>query len=165
MLWPLRYGWIPSRIPLFCEADPPLWWSMLSHARGEDSLRDNQIWDVTANLLTEVCNDIRTEPDLQPLTGETMTRSTANTADGARLDIAVNGFWGGRYERTFLDVRVFNSHAPTNRNTSISNCYTKHEAEKRAYEHATNSGGGTLVLHPFSFLCNRGNGQAMYDLL
>ena len=48
---------------------------------------------------------------------------------------AVSGFWGGRYERSFVDVRVFNPHAPSNRNTSIPNCYRRHEAEKkRAYE-------------------------------
>ena len=75
------------------------------------------------------------EPNLQPLTGEALTGATSNTADGARLDIAVNGFWGGRFERTFLDVRIFNPHAPTNKNTTISKCYRKHEAEKkRAYE-------------------------------
>ena len=34
-----------------------------------------------------------------------------------------------------MDVRVFNPHAPSNRNTSLSNSYRKHEAEKkRAYE-------------------------------
>ena len=34
-----------------------------------------------------------------------------------------------------LDVRVFNPHAPSNKNSSISNCYNKHENEKkRAYE-------------------------------
>ena len=64
-----------------------------------------------------------------------MARASANTTNGARLDIAVNGLWGGRFERTYLDVRVFNPHAPTNRNSSISNCYRKHEAEKkRVYE-------------------------------
>ena len=51
------------------------------------------------------------EPDLQPLSGEVLSGSSSNTQDGARLDIAVNGFWGGRFERTFLDVRVFNPHA------------------------------------------------------
>ena len=60
-----------------------------------------------------------TEPDLQPLTGEAMSRLTSNTADGAKLDIGVNGFWGGRFERTFLDVRVFNPmHLPTERPAS-----------------------------------------------
>ncbi len=37
--------------------------------------------------------------------------------------------------KTFLDVRVFNPHAPSNSNTSINNCYSKHQKEKkRAYE-------------------------------
>jgi len=55
--------------------------------------------------------------------------------DGTRLDIAVNGFWEGHFEKTYLDVRLFNPHAPSNRNTSISNRYRKHEVEKKhAYE-------------------------------
>ena len=133
----LRYGWTPSRIPLSCDCGSTFTVEhVLSCPRGGfPTIRHNEVRDVTANLLTEICHDVKTEPDLQPLTGETMTRSTSITADGARLDIAVNGFWGGRFERTFLDVRVFNPHAPTNRNTTISNCYRKHEAEKkRAYE-------------------------------
>ena len=86
-------------------------------------------------ILTEVCHDVKTEPDLQPLSGEVMSHVTADTTEGARLDIAVNGFWGSRYERTYLDVRVFNPLATSNSNTSISNCYRKHENEKkRAYE-------------------------------
>ena len=48
------------------------------------------------------------EPDLQPITNETLSAATANTSEGARLDIAMNGFWGGRFEKTFVDVRVFN---------------------------------------------------------
>ena len=39
---------------------------------------------------------------------------TANIQDGARLDISVNGFWGGRYEKCYIDVRVFNPFAPSN---------------------------------------------------
>ena len=74
---------------------------------------------ITANLLSEVCNDVRVEPDLQELTIEVLSGRTAITTDGARLDIAVNGLWGGRFERTFLDVRVFNPYAPSNRNTTM----------------------------------------------
>ncbi len=60
------------------------------------------------------------------------TGLSANVQDGARLDIACNGFWGGRFERTYLDVRVFNPHAKSNQHT---NCYRKHELEKkRQYE-------------------------------
>ena len=85
--------------------------------------------------MTEVCNDVQLEPDLQPLTGEQLTYTTANVEDGARLDIAANGFWGGRYERTFIDVRIFNPHAPSNHNSDLATCYRKHErSKKRAYE-------------------------------
>ena len=65
---------------------------------GFPSIRHNELRDLTASLLTEVCNDVCVEPTLQPITTEVMTRHTANTTDGARLDIAVNDFWDGRYE-------------------------------------------------------------------
>ena len=98
-------------------------------------LGNNEIRDVTANLLSEVCHDVRTEPDLQPLSGESLASLSSVSSEGARLDIAVSGFWGGRYKRSFVDVSVFNPHAPSNRYTSISNCYRRHEAtKKRAYE-------------------------------
>ena len=54
----------------------------------------------------------------------------ASTDDDVRLDIAVIGFWGGRFERTFFDVRVFNPHAPSNQNSQISTTYRRHEREK-----------------------------------
>ena len=75
------------------------------------------------------------EPDLQPLTGEVLTNKTSNASEGARLDVSVKGFWGGRQERTFLDVRVFNPHASSNKKLNIKKCYKKHEKEKkRIYE-------------------------------
>lgn len=90
---------------------------------------------MTANLLTEVCSNVCIEPDLQPLTGEVLRNASSNQQDGARLDIAANGFWGGRYQRTYFDVRVFNPQAPSNRQTSLSACYKKQEdIKKRAYE-------------------------------
>ncbi len=67
-------------------------------------------------LLTEVCNDVCVEPDLQPVAPNQLHGSSANIQDGARLDIAANGVWGGRLERTYFDVRVFNPIAPSNRN-------------------------------------------------
>ena len=76
------------------------------------SIRHNEIRDLTANLLSEVCNDVCIEPDLQPLTREVLTGASSNVQDGARLNIAANGVGGGRFEKTYLDVSVFNSHAP-----------------------------------------------------
>ena len=64
-----------------------------------------------------------------------LTGAMANHQDGAQLDIAASGFWGGTFERTFFDVRVFNPHAPLNRLPSLASCYRRHEqTKKRAYE-------------------------------
>jgi len=56
--------------------------------------------------------------------------TTANSQDGARLDIAANGFLGGTFQRTYLDVNVFNRLASSNSQTSHSSCFKKHEWEK-----------------------------------
>ena len=108
----------------------------LSCARGGfPTIRHNEIRDLTAHLLTEVCSDVRIEPDLQPVLSGQLSGATANTQDGARLDLSANGVWGGRSEKTFFDVRVFNPHAPSNKSLAPPACYRKHEREKkRAYE-------------------------------
>ena len=52
------------------------------------------------------------EPELQPVSNpDTFSHATANSQEG-RLDIVMNGFWGGRSERCFVDVRVFNPYMP-----------------------------------------------------
>ncbi len=130
----LRYGWLPSRTPTNCECGKTF---SVEHALscpkgGFPSLRHNEIRDITANLLSEVCNNVCIEPHLQPISGEHLPGTTANITEGARLDIAANGVLGGRFERTCFDVRV---HAASNRQTNPSLCYRKHEnVKKRAYE-------------------------------
>ncbi len=98
------------------------------------SLRHNEVRDFTATVMTEVCRDVCVEPHLQPLLGEALNGATAIATDGARLDVAACGFWGGRHERAFFDIRVFNPLAQSNCH-SIASCYRKHEhAKKRAYD-------------------------------
>ena len=129
----LRYGWPPKRTPTNCECGASF---SVDHAlsckRGDFPIvRHNEIRDLTANLLTEVCHEVSTEPDLQFITNESFNLKSTNTQDGARLDIAMSGFWGSLHERTFCDVGVFNPHAPSNCTTTISVCYRKHEREKK----------------------------------
>ena len=81
---------------------------LLSCPRGGfPSLHHNEIRDLTAVLLTEVCNNVQVEPELQVITSETLSGRSANTTDGVRLDVADHGFWGGRHERILMDIRVF----------------------------------------------------------
>ena len=59
---------------------------------GFPSVRHNEVRDITADLLTEVCNGVGKEPTLQPVTEEQLTHRMANCEDGARLDIVAEGF-------------------------------------------------------------------------
>ena len=50
---------------------------MTCHLGGFLTVRHNDIRDLTASLLTEVCYNVATEPQLQPLNGETFSYLTA----------------------------------------------------------------------------------------
>jgi len=71
--------------------------------------------------------------------------ASSNVKGGAHLDISVNGFWGGRSEKTFLDVKVFNPYALSNRSATPRGIYRRdenirkhaYEARIREVEHAT----------------------------
>ena len=54
---------------------------------GLGSIRHNDIRDLTAKILREVCNDVEVEAKLIPLTGEQLQYRSAITGDEARLDI------------------------------------------------------------------------------
>ncbi len=129
----LRYGWHPTRAPSNCTCGVTF---TVEHALscprgGFPILRHNELRDVTASLLTEVCHEVSIEPNLQPITGESFNGASAITQDGARLDVSMCGFWGGRHQKTFCDVRVFNPHAPSNRAPNMATTYRKHEREKK----------------------------------
>ncbi len=71
------------------------------HHTADYTTRCNEIRDFTAHLMTEVCHNVAVEPHLQPLTGETLQGASSITQEGARLDVAADGFWGSRFERAF----------------------------------------------------------------
>ena len=89
---------------------------------GFPTIRHNAIRDTTAQLLHQVCRNVSTEPTLQPLTGEQLQYRTANVEDHARLDVAASGLWGSRFERTLIDVRVFNPYARYDMHSPLSTC-------------------------------------------
>ena len=68
----LRYGWQPLNVPTTCSCGKSFTIDhVLSCAKGGfPSIRHNEIRDVTATLLSEVCHVVSTEPHLQPLNGE-----------------------------------------------------------------------------------------------
>lgn len=65
----LRYGWKLTHLPGNCVCGKHF---MVEHALscahgGFPSLRHNDVRDITANLLAEVCHNVAGEPDLQTL--------------------------------------------------------------------------------------------------
>ena len=133
----LRYGWAIKNSPSHCSCSHAfnIAHALLCPTGGYPSIRHNEVRDITASLLMEVCHSVSIEPHLQPITGESMSHRTANTDDQSRLDIAASGFWGGRFKRAFFDVRVFNPSAQSNQQTSLTSTYRCHELEKkRQYE-------------------------------
>ena len=102
----LRYGWQPQHLPSHCTCGKNF---TTDHAPscptgGYPSIRHNELRDLTANLLREVCHDVAVESHLQPLPGEQLNGCTNIWGDRARLDISACGFWGGRFEKAFYDI-------------------------------------------------------------
>ena len=60
-----------------------------------------------------------------------MAHNSANVDNNSRLDVSAYGFWDGRFERTFCDVRVFNPCARSNRQAILQSAYRRHEQEKK----------------------------------
>ena len=109
----LRYGWIPSGLPSTCTCGASFTpaHTLSCPLGGYPSMRHNDLRDLTASLLKDVAHDVSTEPSLQPITGETLRHRTAISADGAHLDMAASGIWGGRFEKTSASSTLM--HAPT----------------------------------------------------
>ena len=133
----LRYGWRPPLLPSQCVCDKTF---SVEHALscphgGFPTIRHNEIRDITAHLMSDVCHNVGIEPPLQHITSETMSYRTANVEEGARLDIKAQGFWGNDRQCAFFDVRVFNPLAHTYHFLPMATCYRRNEQEKRkAYD-------------------------------
>ena len=92
-------------------------------------IRHNAVRDTLAEVLREVCSDVKVEPQLIPVIGEVLP-SGSNVTDNARSDVSAVGLWHPM-NRAFIDVMVFNPHAPSNAATSLKQTYIRHEQDKK----------------------------------
>ena len=123
----LRYGWRPPHLPSHCVCgrEFSVDHSLNCKCGGYPSIRHNEIRDITAHLITEVCHNVLIEPPLQQLSGEIMSLQSANVQVKAWLDIAADGFWGCSHQHAFFDVRIFNPFACIYVNSPLSTCYKR----------------------------------------
>ena len=125
----IRYNSELRGLPTKCPCDKPF---SINHAMdckrgGLVIIRHNNIRDFQANLLRQVCNDVETEPPLQPLDGEQIS---GLTGDEAKPDIRARGFWR-QGQNAFFDIRVTNTNCTSQASMSTEKIYKKHEAEKK----------------------------------
>ena len=153
----LRYGIPLKRLPNHCVCGVNFTEAhAFSCSRGGFTImRHNEIRDVTGELLAEVCNDVKLEPELTPLNGESFQHRTTKTDDGARCDLSARGFWE-RGQKAFTDVRIFNP---------LAKCYVKQklQAVHRSNEMAKKREYNERILHvehgtftPLVFSCYGG---------
>ena len=105
--------------------------SLICKTGGYAIFRHNTVRDVIAEILKEVCKDVKIEPELIPIESDLNRASFGNTAEKARLDVSCVGLWSP-VERTFMDVRVFHPNAPSYQKKSLKSLYKEHERVKKA---------------------------------
>ena len=79
--------------------------------------------DFKADILSRIVNDVETEQELQPVTGETIEGLSENAL---RPDIKARGVWRAS-QNAFFDVRVTNTHSPSQVPLTIESVLKKHE--------------------------------------
>ena len=129
----LRYGWALRDTPVTCscgKAFTPTH-AMSCPLGGFPTIRHNEVRDMLADLVTEVCADVAVEPLLAPITGERFLSASTNTATDARADIRARGFWT-RAQAAYFDVRVIHPGAASYRQQSIAQLLEQHERRKRS---------------------------------
>ena len=92
-------------------------------------MRHNEVRDLSAELLRQVCRDVNIEPGLIPLSGQRFSAS-ANHEANARLDVSARDFWSPM-DKAFFDVRITHPMASSNRSKPLPTLYKAHEDEKK----------------------------------
>ena len=128
----MRYGWPMNGLPRQCACgiDFDTTHAMNCKTGGFICIRHDEVRDLTAQMLGEVCHDIRVEPVLNPTNRRTFVHQSTNTSEDARVDVSARGFWT-RGQYAFLDVRIFNPMANSYRGIELPRAHRKNEQEKR----------------------------------
>ena len=97
------------------------------------SIRHNDLRDLTAKVLSEVCKDTEIEPKLTTLTGKELDSRTAKITNEKKLDIRAHGVWE-RGQQSIFRLKGLDHNACRCFNKSLQQCHVMNEQEKkRAY--------------------------------
>ena len=109
----LMYGWTPLPHTVYaCGKQFTIDHALCCPTGRYPTICHNEISNLLASIMTDVCSDVATEPVLQHLSEETFRCRTTSTNNAACLDIHARGFGGNQSECTFFDVRIFSPRCP-----------------------------------------------------
>ena len=91
--------------------------------------RHNELRNLTAEILGEVCKNVGIEPLLTPLMGEELPKSS-NTSNQGKADVSARGLWING-QTVFFDEKVFNPLARCYLHHSFPAVQKKNENEKK----------------------------------
>ena len=156
----LRYGWSIPSLPSTCVCGKKF---DLNHATsckkgGFITLRHNEVRNMTANFLSEVCKDVTIEPQLMTLNGNEDLNIQANKNDESRLDVSALGFWSAG-QKVFCDVRVFDQNALRYSRTELKKCFKRNEDEKKKFYNERVLEVENATFTPLVFSANGGMGR------
>ena len=125
----LRYKWSLTKFPHHCYCGKAF---IDDHAMvcptGEfPTIRPNEIRDLTASLLTEVCYNVTIEPCLWPLNGVSFSHRALPMLRMVLMLMLRQGISGRLTRMPFFVVRVFYPNASSYHSGSLSSLYRKHE--------------------------------------
>ena len=127
----LRYNWHLDSVPVSCVCGKPFSadHAMVCSFGGFPTIRHNELRDITAELLTEVCHNVAVEPVLLPLSGEVFSARSTITPASARADVRATGFWTTG-EDAYFDVKVFHPYASSYQSRTPASLFQTHETRK-----------------------------------
>ena len=131
----LRYNWSLPNLPTQCVCGSKF--DLISHALSCKkgcfvTMRHNELRNLTASMLSEVCKDVKIEPPLIELDKEELNPQ-ANRSNESRLDVSAIGFWTAG-QKAFYDIRVFDHNALRYSRTETKKCFIRNEEEnKKSY--------------------------------
>ena len=128
----LRYGWPIPNTPSFCQCSKrnDVDHTLTCKKGGYVIMRHNKVRDLEAELMSEVCYDVKTEPDLIPLENNCLGIN-AETGDRSKPDVSGVGVWGS-YEKTYLDILITHPNCQTYSEKPMNQIYQLNERRKKA---------------------------------
>ena len=128
----IRYNIPLERLPTLCVCGDSF---NLQHALscpkgGLVITRHNELRNLTAEIVGEVCKNVVIEPLLTPLTREEFPKNSSNMRNQARADMSARGLWING-QTAVCDVRVFNPSARCHLHRSLPTVHKKNENKKK----------------------------------